>query len=285
MARKPIKQYATLTDDLGADALSVATGGAVTAGSSWFTGEHTIISALAVSRGASYGSSSDATISVGGTDNGFVDAGKASAYRFKVSGNATGQSLSIQPFIRGSGWSSDYATCSSAGLWTLGPSSGTTDTIHTAQNRTTTTSSPVFNMKKGANDTTTSNKFITFEINNGASGSGQINANGASACAFGTYSDRRLKTNIIGLSGELSKILALNPVEFDYKTGGHQVGFIAQEMEEIYPDAINILGETEEMKTITGWDKTTARLVKAIQELSAKNDALEARLAALEAKP
>jgi hypothetical protein len=32
MAKKPIKQYATLTDDSGADALSVATGGAVTVG-------------------------------------------------------------------------------------------------------------------------------------------------------------------------------------------------------------------------------------------------------------
>lgn len=43
------------------------------------------------------------------------------------------------------------------------------------------------------NNTTTSQVFVNFTINNGATASGQINANGASQVAFGAWSDRRLK--------------------------------------------------------------------------------------------
>jgi hypothetical protein len=134
------------------------------------------------------------------------------------------------------------------------------------------------------NTTTTSQIFVQFTVNNQGAGSGQINANGANTAAFGTYSDARLKENIVDLPPQLNNILALRPCEFDYiesEGGGHQIGFIAQEMQTVYPDAV---GERADgMLTVTAWSKTEARLVKAIQELSAKNDALEARIAALEA--
>lgn len=133
------------------------------------------------------------------------------------------------------------------------------------------------------NNTTTSQVFMQFVINNNSATSGQINANGANQVAFGTWSDERLKENIVDLPPQLSNVCALRPVEFDYKNdGGHQIGFIAQEIEQVYPDAIGV--GSDEMLTVTGWSKTEARLVKAIQELSVKNEALEIRLAALEAK-
>jgi hypothetical protein len=189
----------------------------------------------------------------------------------------------------------ERARIDASGNATIGQTSGTTEVEHSIvgyrtggssaamnfQNRSTSTACPAFNVIKGSADTTTGHRLATFTVNGGASGAGQINVNGANACAFGSYSDRRLKENVVSLSGELEKVLALNPVEFDYIEGGHQVGFIAQEIEEIYPDAVSILGETDEMKMVTGWDKTTARLVKAIQELSAKVDAQAAEGAAL----
>ena len=134
------------------------------------------------------------------------------------------------------------------------------------------------------NNSTTSQIFARFTINNAALGSGSITANGANACAFGSFSDERLKENIISLPSQLNNILALRPVEFDYKTGGHQIGFIAQEMQEIYPDAIGDDGTEEKLLSITGWDKTSARLVKAIQELKAIIDTQQTRITALEAK-
>jgi hypothetical protein len=136
---------------------------------------------------------------------------------------------------------------------------------------------------KTANDTTVNNVFQTFYINGGAIASGRINANGAGAVAFGSTSDVRLKENIIELGPQLDKICALRPVEFDYiesEGGGHQVGFIAQEVEQIYPDTIS--ERADGMKMLTGWSKTEARLVKALQEAIAKIETLETKVAALE---
>jgi hypothetical protein len=138
---------------------------------------------------------------------------------------------------------------------------------------------PAIVIAKKDNTTTTSQVFVQFLINSEGTGSGQINANGASAVAFGSYSDERLKENIVDLPPQLENILALRPVEFDYKTGGHQIGFIAQEMQEVYPDVIG--NGSDEMLTITGWSKTEARLVKAIQEQQQMIETLQAEVAAL----
>ena len=141
-----------------------------------------------------------------------------------------------------------------------------------------TTKQSVFGLYIGKpdNDTTTSQRFVGFSVNNDAAGSGQINANGASQAAFGSFSDARLKDNIVDLEPQLEKVLQLRPVEFDYKDGsGHQTGFVAQEMQEVYPDAI---GEQDGFLTVTGYGKTEARLIKAIQEQQAIIESLKARL-------
>jgi hypothetical protein len=124
------------------------------------------------------------------------------------------------------------------------------------------------------NVSSTSQVFQRFVIDNGNVACGQINGNGANQAAFGSWSDIRLKENVENLPSQLSNIMALRPVEFDYKNGsGHQIGFIAQEMQEVYEDAVG--EDSDGFLTITGWSKTEARLVKAIQELSAKVSALE----------
>jgi len=145
---------------------------------------------------------------------------------------------------------------------------------------------------KTDNNTTTSQVFIQFLVNSANNANGQINANGASQAAFGTYSDSRLKENITNLPSQLASIMALRPVEFDYiesEGGGHQIGFVAQEVKEIYPD---LVGERADgMFTLSDLNKNDARLIKAIQELKAINDtqaetinALTARIEALENK-
>jgi hypothetical protein len=141
-------------------------------------------------------------------------------------------------------------------------------------------------ISKYDNNTTTSQIFVRFLINNITLGSGQINANGASAAAFGSFSDERLKENIEPLSSQLDNILALKPSEFDFKGYtdgmGHQIGFIAQDMQKVYPDVVS---EGEDgMLMITGWSKTEARLVKAIQEQQVIINELKTRIEALESK-
>jgi hypothetical protein len=142
-------------------------------------------------------------------------------------------------------------------------------------------------ISKFDNNTTTSQTFIKFEVNNTATSCGKINANGANTAAFGSTSDQRVKENIKVLPSQLQNILALRPVEFDYVEsygGGHQVGFIAQEMQAVYPDVVSADDSEEKILSITGWSKTEARLVKAIQEQQQMIETLQAKVAALEAQ-
>lgn len=135
------------------------------------------------------------------------------------------------------------------------------------------------------NNSTTSQRLLGFYMNQGATAQGQINANGASQAAFGSFSDARLKENITDLPSQIANIMALRPVEFDYKDGsGHQIGFIAQEVENVYPDLIGDDGNG--YLTLSGLGKNEARMIKAFQEFAQVTQdtiaALEARVAALE---
>jgi len=135
------------------------------------------------------------------------------------------------------------------------------------------------------NNSTTSQVFAKFFINQGGTQSGQINANGANQAAFGSTSDITLKTNITPLASQLANINAMELIEFDYiesEGGGHNIGFSAQNMQTIYPDTVSTRADGK--LTVTGWNKTEARLVKAIQELSAQVTELSAQVTALEAK-
>jgi hypothetical protein len=144
--------------------------------------------------------------------------------------------------------------------------------------------------------TTPANKLMNFKIGGSGTNGGAIVADGASAVDFGAFSDRRLKENIESVHGELDRIRSLRPVFFNYLTSPEvkEVGVIAQEIEEVYPDAVSYVGEeTEEMKVVGGWSKTQTRIVAALQELAdyvdevkeelkAADDALAARIDALE---
>lgn len=134
---------------------------------------------------------------------------------------------------------------------------------------------PALFLDKQSTVNTTAQVFIQCTINAQGTAQGQINANGASQLAFGTFSDQRLKENIEDLPNQLNSIISLRPVEFDYKNGsGHQIGFIAQEVQDIYPDLVN--ADAQGMLNLSGLGKWEARLVKAIQELNAKVEALYA---------
>jgi len=112
----------------------------------------------------------------------------------------------------------------------------------------------------------------------------------ATNTTISAISDARLKENVRDLDVGLDAILALRPRTFDWKEGkGSDVkdvrGFIAQEFEEVFPDLIDEwkdpAPEGEEPYKSVRQDLIPV-LVKAIQELNAKNASLEARLAALE---
>jgi len=136
---------------------------------------------------------------------------------------------------------------------------------------------------------------------NGNGNVGSISTNG-SATAYNTSSDYRLKTDIQPMTNAISRLNALEPVNFEWIDSGERVdGFIAHAAQLVVPDAV--FGEKDAMRTeivkdedgvptgevltvpdYQGIDqsKLVPLLTKALQESIAKIDALEKRVAALE---
>jgi hypothetical protein len=132
----------------------------------------------------------------------------------------------------------------------------------------------------------TSGTHIIFYTDNGSAyvTAGSISSSGGTTL-YNATSDQRLKENIVDAPNALSSINAIKVRSFDWKADGShsEYGYIAQELLEVAPEAVHVPVDPEEMMGVD-FGKLTPRLVKAIQELSAQNQALEARLATLEAK-
>ena len=133
------------------------------------------------------------------------------------------------------------------------------------------------------------NFYIGFYYNGGAA-IGSITQNGTTAVSYNTSSDYRLKENVTPMTNGLATVSALKPVIYDWVSDKSQgEGFIAHELQSVIPlavtgekDAVDEEGNIKPQGV--DYSKIVVHLVAALQELSAKNDALEARLAALEAK-
>ena len=128
-------------------------------------------------------------------------------------------------------------------------------------------------------------QFFSSVTNASAQSMGGIVGNGANNAQFAIISDIREKENIKTIESSLDKINKLNPVEFDWKkTGEHtKAGFIAQEVEEIFPEYVveNLSNEgEEERKGLTGGMTSgiVAHLVKSIQELKAEIELLKTQI-------
>jgi len=113
---------------------------------------------------------------------------------------------------------------------------------------------------------------------------GQPGANGYTL--WTNYSDRRLKENIQPLvnTSILDKINSLNPVTFNYnvasgydkETRARKVsGFIAQELQEIFPEMVGTLKLNDEEYLDTNLSNLSLYLVKAVQELSTEINLLK----------
>ena len=87
---------------------------------------------------------------------------------------------------------------------------------------------------------------------------------------FNDTSDRVLKENIVSLSETTEDVKKLNPVSFNWKRSGKKsLGFIAQEVEEIYPDLVN----NEEGSKVIKTAGIVSVLTKTVQELIEKVEA------------
>jgi hypothetical protein len=100
-----------------------------------------------------------------------------------------------------------------------------------------------------------------------------------------SISDERVKENIVDAQDGLNTILSLRPVRFDYKPEydkrKNQIGFIAQEIEKVFPDAVDVWGESDDAEKpfkSVGSSTLIPVLVKAIQEQQAIIEQLKAKV-------
>lgn len=100
-----------------------------------------------------------------------------------------------------------------------------------------------------------------------------INDDGVSAKNFITTSDRRMKENIEELQ-DCSKSLELGFYKFDYKTGGHSAGHIAQDVRETYPAFVHG-NETEDEYLSIDYNALHSVQIKALKD---ENDKLKSEL-------
>jgi len=116
---------------------------------------------------------------------------------------------------------------------------------------------------------------------------------------FHTYSDERLKENIVAIDSALDKVVLMNGVTFDWKDPatrgggdtGKQFGVIAQNMLEVdselpslCTDPLAAAGneETDEKYYTMDYTRITPFLIEAIKELKLELDAAKARIETLE---
>ena len=112
-------------------------------------------------------------------------------------------------------------------------------------------------------------------------------AKSSAGTAWTVSSDSRLKNIFGNYEKGLKEISLLQPVEFSYRennarqlpSGSREVGFVAQDVQKIFPEAIS---EAQDGYLDFNIHSINVALVNAVKELKAENDALKARLEKLE---
>jgi hypothetical protein len=105
-----------------------------------------------------------------------------------------------------------------------------------------------------------------------------------------SFSDERLKENIVVIPNALEKVSSLRGITFTRKDDGSVgTGLIAQELEKVLPEAVyesktidSLENPDAEKYKAIRYETTVGLLVEAVKELSEKNNTLEARITTLE---
>jgi hypothetical protein len=101
---------------------------------------------------------------------------------------------------------------------------------------------------------------------------------------FGAVSDANKKKNVEDSRGYLNDLMQIRVVKYNWKTDEEgapkELGWIAQEVEQVFPGMVNEMGGSKLLKK----EVFLPMLLKAIQEQQAMIEELKAKVAALEAK-
>jgi hypothetical protein len=102
----------------------------------------------------------------------------------------------------------------------------------------------------------------------------------AFAIAWNTPSDRRLKNNIVNTHFGINDLIKIQVRDYVYKADASKTmvtGFIAQELYEIFPNAVTKPAKEDDMWSVD-YGKVTPLLVKAIQDQQATIEAQQKQI-------
>ena len=109
---------------------------------------------------------------------------------------------------------------------------------------------------------------------------GSITQTAYTTVAYNTTSDRRLKNNIVNTHFGITDLMKIQVRDYVYKADASKTqvtGFIAQELYEIFPNAVTKPAKAEDMWSVD-YGKVTPLLVKAIQEQQATIEAQQKQI-------
>lgn len=173
----------------------------------------------------------------------------------------------------------EVGSATGAGAWTFGATgtSGIQHKLNGGADTNAETSSVVRIRNVGAPNSSTSANMVSFlDINGDVQGSITINPS-ANTTAYNTSSDARLKTGFEEFDG-IEIIKAMNPTRYERVSclGVKEYGLVAQDLFQIYPQAVVVGGEDANTDPwLVDYSKVVPILIKAIQELKAEIDILK----------
>jgi len=136
-------------------------------------------------------------------------------------------------------------------------------------------------------DTTSGSNFAIFRRPDGTT-IGTISQNSATTVAYNTTSDRRLKENVAHSSSGLGMLRLINVYDYNYigePTSVRRQGYLAQELYEIYPEAVTVGGaDASKAPWQVDYGKLTPLLTKSLQEVDAKTENLQTQVDSLESE-
>ena len=125
------------------------------------------------------------------------------------------------------------------------------------------------------------NSSVTFGFTDGVNVYSGMFGGVVCASDFFSTSDVALKSNISSLGSVMGQVMSLNPASYTYEgsdffqssAGNRDIGFIAQELEEVFPDLVREVnvgsltpGDSEELVKVVDYDGLIPILTRAMQE-------------------
>ena len=139
------------------------------------------------------------------------------------------------------------------------------------------------NITCGSSVDTTGGIYVKF-LKSDTSNVGTITRSGSNSVGYNSVSDYRLKTVIGSVTNAGQRIDALEPIEYDWNTGGRAKGFLAHKFSEVYPNSVSGEKDAVDKEGKPIYQTMQASTSEVMADLIAEIQSLRKRITTLENK-